>query len=207
MKSVTLGFRCDPSFKETIEQRIKEYALSDTCPDLSTYIKYCIQKEIAASRNECVLAQEPVQILQEEILKFSMPDQLGTVMSLQGDTYELHTPGERLTDSFLDSLLSHKETEKFSYTFLDENDADGAPIELQFHPESLTVLYHGFSKTYPLSFQKFKDEFLKHVEKYSMQYAAPCNYRAFYFMSFDRMVKQFNKYRPEAEVILKKLQI
>lgn len=140
-------------------------------------------------------------------ISFSMPDQLGTVFTVGDDSYEIHSSEGKLTDRFLDELLQMKKSPEFpkQFTLYDDNEQT-SPVELFFSSDSLTVKYSGNQKDYPVSFDDFFTAFTENVKKYAIYYAAPCNYRAMFFSSFDTFVARMEKYRDGEKEILKKFQ-
>lgn len=141
-------------------------------------------------------------------ISFSMPDQLGTIFTVGDDSYEIHSSEGRLTDCFLDELLQMKKSPEFPKQFMlyDDNERT-TPVELLFSSDScLTVRYSGNEKNYPVSFVDFFAAFTENVKKYAIYYAAPCNYRAMFFSSFDTFVTRMEKYRDEEKKILEKFQ-
>lgn len=144
----------------------------------------------------------------ETEISFSMPDQLGTVMTIGDDSYEFHSAEGKLTDSFLDELIHLKEVNKFPYQFtLYDDNQHTDPVILSFPDQShMTVDYQNIQKSYSVSFATFFESFTENVKKYAIYYAAPCNYRAMFFSSFDELVKKMEKYRDGEKKILNKLQ-
>ena len=143
----------------------------------------------------------------ETEITFSMPDQLGTVLTIGNDSYEIHSSEGKLTDGFLDELLKLNNTKQFpqKFTLYDDNTYEN-PVTITFpDAEQMSVEYRGKEISYPVSFDSFFSVFTENVRKYAIYYAAPCNYRAFFFASFDDLVKKMERYRVGEQEVLKKL--
>lgn len=143
----------------------------------------------------------------EYTLSFTRPDQLGTVLSIGEDRYDLHPLEGRLTDSFLDELIKLNKNRQFPQTFyLRDNNVNNNPINISFPDEKQTVIeYDGEIKTYPVFFDMFYEKFRNNVKKYAIYFAAPCNYPAMFHLSFDEFVKKMERYRDGEREILNKL--
>ncbi|MCD7725064.1 MAG: hypothetical protein LUI12_05865 [Clostridiales bacterium] len=142
------------------------------------------------------------------MISFTMPEELGTTLIINHkDQYELHAGGkESLTDSFLDALMGARNEDTFTYTLYDNNCLDEAdPVHLAMDSQCLRITYCGETKEYPVSKNEFTDTFFASVRKYSMYYAAPCNYMMHFTRSFDSMVKKMMQYKPLEEKLLQKL--
>lgn len=140
-------------------------------------------------------------------ISFSMPDQLGTVLTIGDDSYEIHSSEGKLTDGFLDELIKLNKTKQFPhrFTLYDDNEYK-YPVVITFpDAEQMTVEYDSTTKTYPIPFHTFFDAFAENVKKYAIYYAAPCNYRAFFFSSFDDFVKKMERYKDGEQAILNKI--
>lgn len=141
-------------------------------------------------------------------ISFSMPDQLGTVLTAGEDCYELHSAEGKLTEHFLDEMLKLNKTQKFpsQFTLYDDNEYT-TPVVISFPDNStMTIKYLDKETDYPVPFDTFFTAFTENVKKYAIYYAAPCNYRAMFFSSFDDFVKRMEKYRDGETEILRKLQ-
>lgn len=144
----------------------------------------------------------------EKNITFLMPEQLGNTLIICNDEYNLFYPGERLTDSFLDYIISLKKSPSFpsKYTLYDDNVSKKSPIVFNFFEDSITITYENSSTDYFVSFNAFADAFIENVRKYALYYAAPCNYKAMFTASFDDMIKKLSRYRDKAADIIKKIQ-
>lgn len=134
-------------------------------------------------------------------ISFSEPEQLGTVLSVNGNEFELHAKDERLTDSFLNELIKAKG--KFSFTLYTDNFYT-SPVELVLDSE-MSITTQNSTYRYDVSLQEFRDAFVENVRKNALYYAAPCNYRAFFYKSDEDKEKQFARYQEDAAKILAKI--
>lgn len=191
IKDEMITFRCSAEEKKNIEKKANGKSIGK-------YILSCVNNQ--AEDDFCEqLGNTTIK------LHFSMPDQFGTTLTVLGDQYELHAPGERLTDTFLEQLLSYENAESklINFILFDSNE-EVNPVKFTFENESMSIEYNGFQKKYEIDIQEFIIEFKKNVIKYAVYYAAPCNYKAMFFASFDNMVKRLSKYKDDAEKIVKK---
>ncbi len=139
---------------------------------------------------------------ESSLINFSYPDQLGVHVSLCGDKYELIDGDDRITDGFLDFLIENHKAPMYplQYEFRGrEGYADAVTID--FHEDHLVVN----EKVYNISFLQFFNCFIENIKKFSLYYASPCNYRAFFCASYDEMISKFEKYRPKEKELLDKL--
>ena len=144
--------------------------------------------------------------MSEEKIRFSKPEQLGTVMNVCGDQYEIHRPGERLTDSFLDTLIEYNYKVFFPpHLKLFDSNEEKKPVILSFTDNTMIVKYEGIEKEYQITFFDFSKAFIENVKKFAIYYAAPCNYVAFFNDSYDNAINKMNRYRDKEKVILNKL--
>lgn len=145
-------------------------------------------------------SNEPVIV--ESHISFSMPELTGTELCICGDCYVLYAKNERLTDSFLDTLIEHCKENQFEFSYTLYSDLEyQEPISIQFSEDSIRIEQDAVQKTYPVSGKEFCDTFFANVQKYSIYWAAPANYRAWFFASFDDFVKKAERYRKAGEAI------
>lgn len=136
-------------------------------------------------------------------IEFSRPELLGTIMTVTTDTSKdeleiFPTEGRALTEGFLDRLLAGES--EFSL-----KDSDGSEYTMNFDSSEMIIRGASEDRHIPVSLKQFKAAFLDTVREYSMYYAAPCNYPAFFFMGYDKMISSFEKYRSKEAAILAKL--
>lgn len=146
--------------------------------------------------------------MKERNITFLPPEFGGTHFSINNDEYFIIAPSkEKLTDSFLDTLIAHHRDNDpcFSVHLCSSPEKDQSII-IRFSDSELTIEQDCGTKTYPYTFNDFYEVFTESVEKYSMYYAAPANYRSFFYSSFDQMISKMERYRDAANAICKKIQ-
>lgn len=197
MKEEVMRFRCTKEFKKQIEKEAKENNM--------TVSQYAIMKLSVKDVTE-LPELDNSEYTESSSISFSMPELKGTELYICGDCYPLFAKNERLTDTFLDSLIEHyiQETPDFSCVLYSDVERENETI-LYFSKDSILIEQNGFKKTYPISFQKFCECFFENIRKYSLYWAAPTNYRAWFFASFDDFNKKAERYRQAGDAIAAKL--
>lgn len=136
-------------------------------------------------------------------VRFSRPEQFGVTVTVIKDRVRQEaemfpTEGKRLTDGFLDRLLAGDV--EFSL-----RDSEHNPYTMSFSSGKMVVKTEAGEQEFPATLEEFKAAFLDTVRKYSMYYAAPCNYPIYFFEEYDKMLADFEKCRPRQKEILTKL--
>lgn len=187
-----LLFRCTEETKRIIETKARDQGLT---------INSFLEKKLLATDDkldQSYSADVPVA--------FSVPEQLGNIVTLSGDQYLLVDGDIRLTDNFLDEMLFLNEYKPFpkEYSFAGRKDyAD--PLKIMFDENYLVVSRNNVSTTYEIPFKAFFSAFIDNIKKYTLYYAAPCNYRILFYNNFDVMVQKMVKYRDLESRILSKI--
>lgn len=141
-------------------------------------------------------------------ISFSMPELTGTELYICEDIYPLYAENERLTDTFLDTLIEQYQRNTFDFSYTLYGDLEyKTPTNIHFQPNSILIKQNGIQKSYPVTTKDFCEAFFANVQKYALYWAAPANYRAWFFASFDDFVKKAERYRKAGEEIADKLPI
>lgn len=146
------------------------------------------------------------QSLNHPHLSFSMPELTGTDLCIGNDMYTLYAKNERLTDTFLDTLINCYVTNSYDldYTLYTDLNYKNAVI-FHFSKEFLSIESKENTKTYQIAFNYFCETFFDNIKKYAIYWAAPANYRAWFFAPFDDFVKKAERYREKGNDIINKL--
>ncbi len=132
-------------------------------------------------------------------IAFYPPDTNGMLIKISGDVYALSDNGEKIINR-IDELarLKSADSKVKEITFTDcpilmnENRYSYLPITFSFAENTLTVKYKEKAKTYEdVTFDYFYDGLMNSFRKYSRYWASPCNYKIFFFKSYEDMIKEF----------------
>ena len=134
-----------------------------------------------------------------DMIHFSLPEQFGIEMRIGRKSYNLYPIDGRLTDGFLDNLISGADSYEF---YSDERKTSKGTIS--FAGDSMTVTYAGTAKNYNVPFSIFRSALCRHFSKYAIYFAAPYHYGAIMKKPFDEMVCKMKKYQPQADIIVQK---
>ena len=193
-KTEVLKFRCNVETKKYVEEQAAKYNIS-----LTEYMeKKILFPEFDADAGIPAFGK----------VYFGLPEQLGNNLVLLRESFRIYTPGERLTDTFLSEIIKTKNNPQFpvSFSFSDEPDDDGSEILLIFSDPKVTkIKYKGLERIYDISFDEFFNAFIANIQKYSLYYAAPANYKAMFYASFDTMGEKMQRYREKEKEILDKI--
>lgn len=138
-------------------------------------------------------------------IMFSLPEQFGVTMTIDGDTYPLF-PNETKLHEELIATMSDKQEDRKLICLLDapKDDMCGF-ISLEFQRDTLAISRNGVINHYNMPYQHFRNAFLQHVKKYALYFVAPYNYQAIMLLPFDEMVTKMKRREPEAKALEEKI--
>lgn len=111
-----------------------------------------------------ILAIPAEAMSKSNVIRFTMPELSGCQLYICGDRYQLYAGEERLTDTFLDTLIHYYKTDNpaFTYTLYGELQCQ-TPVTFHFSNKQILIEQNGFQKTYPVPFQDFCEAYFQNV--------------------------------------------
>lgn len=138
-------------------------------------------------------------------LSFSLPQQFGVKMYVDGLECEMYAETGRLSDVLLD-LFSKGEDSTVSIVLYDAPEKeDRNPLYISFTEHGMDIKCQKFARDFPLTYEEFKAAFLAHLEKYAIYFVAPYNYQAIMLLPFDEMVEKMKKREPQAKELIERI--
>lgn len=142
-------------------------------------------------------------------LVFGRPEINRTAMLIGAEyEYHLHDNGNNLSGAFLDALIDAIAENTFDYDLMDgETDStEQKKIHLHLDDSCMIITSYDVKVIFPIAKSEFTDEFINSVIKFSMYYAAPCNYGAILeTRSFECFVEFMEKHKEKALALEKKI--
>lgn len=133
-------------------------------------------------------------------ITFSLPEQYGVTMTIDGDTYPLYPNESQLHEELIKTMRDKQEERKQFCLFDAPKYERRGFISLEFQRDTLAITHNGVTNYYNMPYQHFRNAFLRHVIMYSLYFVAPVNYQAIMQLPFDEMVAMMKKgeYRAKA---------
>lgn len=142
-------------------------------------------------------------ITEKSTIHFSLPEQFGVTMYIDGVEYMLFAEEGRICDAAL-TMFSQDCPKQL--VFYDAPEAEERKtVCMSFSPEGMLIETRHSSRVFNITYDDFKSALLAHMKKHAIYFVAPYNYQAIMLLPFDEMVLRMKKGQPEADALVERI--